>query len=118
VEILQSGVLDGLTTIQPYDVHLDSQANKDFIARYKKMFNSLPNLTSWVSYETVQVIAAAIRQAGSADPARLRDALAAGTFHTIFGDPIRFDDHNLAHLDALILGIQKGKVVLLGKSPT
>jgi branched-chain amino acid transport system substrate-binding protein len=117
-EILQSGVLDGLTTIHPYDVHLDSQANKDFVARYQKKFDSLPNLTSWVSYETVQVIVAAIRDAGSDDPAKLRAALAAGTFHTISGDPIHFDDHNLAHLDALILGIQKGKVIVLGKSPT
>ena len=117
-EILTSGVLDGLTTVHPYDVHLDDPENTDFVARYEKKFNSLPNLTSWVSYEAVQVIAAAVRDAGSDDPAKVRDALAAGTFKTMFGDTIRFDDHDLAHPDALILGIQHGKVVVLGKDPT
>ena len=117
-DTLDSGALDGLTTIHPYDVHRTEPANQEFVARYQKAFNSLPNLTSWAAYEAVRVIAEAARSANSADPAAVRDAIAHGQFKTLFGDTITFDDHNLAHLDALILGIQGKRVVVLGKSPT
>jgi hypothetical protein len=48
----------------------------------------------------------------------VRDAIVNGQFKTIFGDTIKFDDHNLAHLDALILGVQNKRIVVLGRSPT
>jgi branched-chain amino acid transport system substrate-binding protein len=117
-ETLDTGVLDGLTTIHPYDVHRTEPANTAFVARYQAKFNSLPNLTSWASYEAVEVIANAIKAAGSAEPGAVRDAIAKGQFKTIFGDTIAFDDHNLAHLDSLILGVQNKHIVVLGKSPT
>ncbi|MGA9867531.1 MAG: ABC transporter substrate-binding protein [Acetobacteraceae bacterium] len=117
-QMLKSGVLDGLTTVHPYDVHIEDPANSDFVARYQKKFGNLPNLTSWISYEGIEVIADALRKAGSTDPAKLRAALADGTYESMFGDPIRFDDHNLAHLPAFILGVRNGQVVVLGKSPT
>lgn len=116
--IITSGALDGMAVIHPYDIHLDTPENKAFVARYQARFGSLPNLTSWVSYEGVRVIAEAARAAGSADPARLRDAIRAGRFTTILGDTIAFDDHHLAHLDALIIGVDKGRVVVLGRAKT
>jgi branched-chain amino acid transport system substrate-binding protein len=117
-EMLDSGVLDGLTTIQPYDVHWPEPANTAFIARYHTMFHTLPNLTSWASYEAVRVIAQAVTAAGTSEPGAVRDAIVNGEFKTIFGDTIKFDDHNLAHLDALILGVQNKRIVVLGRSPT
>ena len=117
-EVLQSGVLDGLTTIHPYDVHLDNPTNQDFVAHFKKKFATLPVTTSWVCYEAVEVIADAIKAAGSEDPAKVRDALATTTFHSMFGDAIRFDEHNLAHLNAVIVRIQHGQITVLGKTPT
>jgi branched-chain amino acid transport system substrate-binding protein len=117
-EMLDSGVLDGLTTIHPYDVHRPEPANIAFVARYRAMFKTDPNLTSWASYEAVRVIAEAVRAAGTAEPGPVRDAIAKGRFKTIFGDTIAFDDHNLAHLDALILGVRDKHIVVLGKSPT
>ena len=117
-EMLDSGVLDGLTTIHPYDVHRPEPENMAFVERYQAMFHTLPNLTSWASYEAVRVIAQAVQAAGTAEPGTVRDAIAKGQFKTIFGDTIKFDDHNLAHLDALILGVQNKRIVVLGKSPT
>lgn len=114
-DILSSGVLDGLTTIHPYDMHIDNAANRSFVERYRKRFNNDPNLTSWVSYESARVIIAAVQRAGTTDPVKVRDAINAGKFKTMFGDDINFDDHNLAHVEAMILGVQKGKIVVLGK---
>ena len=117
-EIINSGVLNGLTTIHPYDIHLDTPENKAWVARYEARFKSLPNLTSWASYEALRVILEAARRAGTTEPGPVRDAIATGGFKTGLGDTITFDDHNLAHLDALVLGIKDGKVVLLGRSGT
>jgi branched-chain amino acid transport system substrate-binding protein len=113
--ILASGVLDGLTTIHPYDLYVDHPANRSFVERYRKRFNSNPNLTSWVSYEAMRVIIAAIRDAKTAEPGPVRDAIKAGRFKSMFGEDIVFDDNNLAHLEAFILGVQKGRIVVLGK---
>ena len=117
-EMLDSGVLDGLTTIHPWDIHQQEPANKAFVARYQAMFKTDPNLTAWASYEAVRVIAEAVKDAGTSEPGPVRDAIAKGKFKTIFGDTIAFDDHNLAHLDCLILGVQNKQIVVLGKSPT
>jgi branched-chain amino acid transport system substrate-binding protein len=117
-EILASGVLDGLTTIHPYDLSIDNAVNKDFVERYRKKFNNDPNLTSWVSYESARVIIAAVARAGSADAAAVRNAIPGSNFKTMFGETINFDDNNTAHLEAFILGVQKGKFVVLGKIKT
>ncbi len=115
-EFLASGVLDGLTTVHPYDLNIDNAANKSFVERYRKKFGNDPNLTSWASYESARVIIEAVKKAKSAEPGAVRDAIKGGGFTSMFGEPINFDDHNMAHLDAYILGIQKGKFVVLGKT--
>lgn len=115
-EIMASGVLDGLTTIHPYDVHIDTPANQAFVSSYRKAFKSDPNLTSWAAYEAAEVILQAIRDAKSASPKAVQAALKSGHFTTMFGDPMVFDDHNMAHIGAYILGIKEGKVVVLDKT--
>jgi branched-chain amino acid transport system substrate-binding protein len=64
------------------------------------------------------VLIDAIRRAGKADPAAIRDALASTKMPSMLGTVIDFDDHNLAHNNAIILTIKGGKVVVLGMSKT
>ena len=75
-EILASGALDGTTSVQPYTPEIDTPANTAFKARFKAKNGELPNLLSFESYETTKVLIDAIKRAGSADPAKIRDALA------------------------------------------
>lgn len=117
-EILDSGALDGTTTVQPYTPELDTEANEVFKAEFMKRNGELPNLLSFESYETTKVLIDAIKRAGSDDPAKIRDALETTKMESILGSIIEFDENHLAHNNAVIMRIVDGKVVVLGLSKT
>jgi branched-chain amino acid transport system substrate-binding protein len=117
-EIMDSGLLDGTTSVQPYDPAVDTPGNKAFVAAFSKQFNTAPILVSFESYEATHVLLDAIKRAGKTDPAAIRDALAATKYPSILGTTIEFDQNNLAHNNAIILTIRGGKVVVLGMSKT
>jgi len=117
-EILESGFLDGTTSVQPYDPSVDTPANRAFVEKFRKTHEVPPILISFESYEATKVLIDAIRRAGSADPAAIRDALATTKLPSMLGTTIEFDANNLAHNYAVILTIKGGKVVVLGLSKT
>jgi branched-chain amino acid transport system substrate-binding protein len=117
-EIMDSGFLDGTTSVQPYDPSVDTPGNKVFVEAFRKLHNVPPILVSFESYEAMKVLIDAIRRAGKADPAAIRDALATTKMPSILGTTIEFDDHNLAHNNAIILTIKGGKVMVVGMSKT
>jgi branched-chain amino acid transport system substrate-binding protein len=117
-EIMDSGFLDGTTSVQPYDPSVDTPGNKAFVEAFRKLHNVPPILVSFESYEAMKVLIDAIRRAGKADPAAIRDALATAKMPSMLGTVIEFDDHNLAHNNAIILTIKGGKVMVVGMSKT
>ena len=117
-EIMDSGFLDGTTSVQPYDPSVDTPGNKAFVEAFKKLHNVPPILVSFEAYEATKVLIDAIRRAGSTNPAAVRDALVTTKLPSILGTVIEFDDHNLAHNNAIILTIKGGKVVVVGMSKT
>jgi branched-chain amino acid transport system substrate-binding protein len=117
-EIMDSGFLDGTTSVQPYDPSVDTPGNKAFVEAFRKLHNVPPILVSFESYEAMKVVIDAIRRAGNTEPAAIRDALATTKLPSLLGTTIDFDDHNLAHNNAIILTIKSGKVVVVGMSKT
>jgi len=117
-EIMDSGFLDGTTSVQPYDPSVDTPGNRAFVEAFKKLHNVPPILVSFEAYEATKVLIDAIRRAGSTSPAAVRDALVTTKLPSILGTTIEFDDHNLAHNNAIILTIKGGKVVIVGMSKT
>ena len=117
-EIIDSGFLDGTTSVQPYDPSVDTPGNRAFVEAFKKLHNVPPILVSFEAYEATKVLIDAIRRAGTTNPAAVRDALATTKLPSILGTTIEFDDHNLAHNNAIILTIKGGKVVIVGMSKT
>jgi branched-chain amino acid transport system substrate-binding protein len=117
-EILASGFLDGTTSVQPYDVSVDTPANKAFVEAFTKRNSEAPMLISFESYETTNILIEAIRQSGDASPEKIRDALTATKYQSMLGPVLEFDKNNLIHNDAIIFGIKGGKVVILGMSKT
>jgi branched-chain amino acid transport system substrate-binding protein len=118
-EIMASGVLDGTTSVQPYDVNIDTPANKAFIEAYKKKSGgAVPIMVGFESYEATRILLDAIKRAGSTQPAAVRDELAKTKYSSILGTTLEFDKHNLIHNNAVILGVRDGKVVVFGFSKT
>lgn len=117
-EILASGSLDGTTAVQPYTPEVDTPENLAFKEKFKAKYGETPNLLSFESYETTKVVLDALKRAGKADPAAVRDALATTKLPSILGTTIEFDDNHLAHNNAVIMRIVDGKVQILGLSKT
>lgn len=117
-EIMASGFLDGTTSVQPYDSTIDTPANKAFVEAYTKKTGVAPIMVGFESYESTKILIDAIKRAGSTNPTAIRDALAKTKFQSILGTTLEFDQNNLIHNNAVILGIRGGKVVVLGFSKT
>src|SRR5512142_1898065 len=64
---------------------IDTPAHKRFRDAYQAKFNDYPRVGSVVGYSTVKAAAAAIRKAGSTDPAKIAAALSGLAIDTPFG---------------------------------
>ena len=84
-EILASGFLDGTTAVQPYDISVDTPANKAFVEAFTKRNSEAPMLISFESYETINILIEAIRQSGDASPENIRDALTRTKYQSMLG---------------------------------
>jgi branched-chain amino acid transport system substrate-binding protein len=117
-EILQSGAIDGSIAVQPYTPDVDTPAAHTFRDAFQKKYNVLPNLLSRESYEATRVLIDAIKRAGKAEPAAIRNALQTTDFTSMMGTQLKFDDHNLAHDDAVIITVKDGKILIAGLNKT
>ena len=117
-EILASGFLDGTTAVQPYDVSVDTPANKAFVEAFTKRNNEAPMLISFESYETINILIEAMKRSGDATPEKIRDALTQTKYPSMLGPTLEFDKNNLIHNNAIVFGLKGGKVVILGMSKT
>jgi branched-chain amino acid transport system substrate-binding protein len=113
VQIVKAGGMEGSVTAWTYSDLVDTQANKAFVAEVQKLHNQTPVLQTWAGYEAMRLLAQAIRNAGSAEPEKIREALKSIKTTNVMGAPISFDDHNQAGKVVLIEGIEGRKVTLL-----
>jgi ABC-type branched-subunit amino acid transport system substrate-binding protein len=79
-----------------YDVAEDKALNTAFVAGFEKKNGSKPYYVEADAYLAAETLFAGIRKAGSADPAKVRDALDDLTFDSIVGKvTMRAGDHQL-----------------------
>jgi len=75
----------GFSQWEPLPDILKHPGMKEYIAEYKKRYGEEPNYHAGGTYGALQVTEAALKQAGSFDSQKLRDALASIETTTIFG---------------------------------
>lgn len=97
-----------------YSAHFspDDQAPRvrTFIAAYQKRWNGeTPDAWSALAYDSVYVLADALRRAGSTDNAKLRDALAATRDFDGVTGRTSFDKHRNPSKPAAIIAIRNGR---------
>ena len=112
VQIIEAGGLEGSISAWTYNAEIDSPQNKEFAAKIKAKHNSTPYLQTWGSYDSVRVIAQAIKEAGSTDSTKVRDALKSLTFTPVHGKTVKFDDHNQAGKYVILQTVKDKKVVI------
>ena len=109
VDLLATGKFDGSWTVYPYYDGYDGAKNVAFVNAFKARFKQGPHYVAYSTYEAVKLVADAVKRAGGTDPAALQKALAASNFPGILG-PIKFDDHNQAHNNLMLMQVVKGKL--------
>ncbi len=91
-----------------------SDALKKFAARYKTAYNQDASAFSALGYDTIMLLADAIKRAGSSDPAAIQKALAQTTnFPGLTGSISFTADSHVPQKDVTILAV-KGSQITLG----
>ena len=92
-----------------------SDINKNFVAAYEKAYGAKPDVFAALSYDSALLIAEAIKNAGSAEPAKINEAMAKiNGFNGVSGS-VTFDAQHNPVKSAVILEYVDGKQSLKTK---
>lgn len=105
--------LEGAVEAAAWLPAFDSPESKAFVEKFKTEYNEAPNNHAYVHWDTVNLLAKAIHEAGSPEQGKVRDALSKIKYKSPVGD-VTFDDHNQARLPMILLQIENGKPSIKG----
>jgi branched-chain amino acid transport system substrate-binding protein len=85
-----------------------SPAVQNFVKQYKQKFNETPDAMAALGYDSVMILADAMKKTGSTDGAKVRDALAAEKDFPGVTGSLTMDANRNASKPAVILAIKNG----------
>lgn len=107
-------VLEGAVESTLWVPGVDHPRSKQFVEDYQKAYGGeVPNFLAYSYWESVQLLAKAIREAKGTKPEALQKAFQTMEYESVLG-PVRFDDHHQANLPMLLLEVKDGSPVPLG----
>lgn len=86
-------------------------AIQDFVKKYKEKHGKAPDAMAALGYDSMMILAEAIKKAGTTEGKALRDAIAATKDHPGITGKITLDEKRNANKPAVILTIKDGKFV-------
>ncbi len=110
-QVFQAGgaALDGAYITSNYSADDPSPAARKFTSDYKKRYGNQPDAVAALAYDAMQLIADALKRAGTSEPAKLRDAIAqTANFNGITGG-MTINAERRLNKPALIFKLQDGK---------
>ena len=94
-EIAGKAALENTFFSSLYSPDDTSDLNKEFVAEYKKAYNINPDVFAALAYDSTLLVAKAIEDAGSADPAKIAEAMAKiKGFKGVSGEVTFNEEHN------------------------
>lgn len=104
--------MEGSISAWTYNHEIDAVENKAFVDKIKAKHKSTPYLQTWGSYDSLRIIAQAIKAAGSTDTTAVRDAMKKLKFTTVLGKDVTFDDHNQAGKFVVLQTVKDKKITV------
>lgn len=98
-----------------YSVDSTDPQSRDFVQRFTQRFQRPPTGVSALGYDALALIADAIRRAGSTEPAKIREALAATENFSGVTGKIALDAQRNARKPAVIIQVREGKFRFLAR---
>ena len=114
-EIAGKAALENTFFSSLYSPDDTSDLNKEFVAEYKKAYNTNPDVFAALAYDSTLLVAKAIEDAGSADPAKIAEAMAKiKGFKGVSGEVTFNEEHNPIK-SAVIIEHKDGKQTFKAK---
>ena len=108
-EIAGKAALENTFFSSLYSPDDTSDLNKEFVAEYKKAYNTNPDVFAALAYDSTLLVAKAIEDAGSADPAKIAEAMAKiKGFQGVSGE-VTFNEQHNPIKSAVIIEHKDGK---------
>jgi branched-chain amino acid transport system substrate-binding protein len=112
--IIEAGGMEKSVSAWQYSALIGSAQNKAFAEKIKAKHNAEPYLQTWAGYDCIRVLAQAIKEAGSTDGTKIKDAMKGMSFTNVMGKVVKFDDHNQAGHWVALNTVLNRKVALAG----
>lgn len=87
----------------------DDPAVQEFVTKFRERFNETPDAMAALGYDSARVLADAIRRAGSTDPDKIRDAIAATKDFPGATGKTTIDENRNASKPAVIITVEDGQ---------
>jgi branched-chain amino acid transport system substrate-binding protein len=111
---LAGNASEGIPLVIRYSATLDNPHNKQFVTDFKTASaGQEPDQYAQAGYDSIYLLAEAIKRAGSTNPVEVRDALAKSDYVSVTGTPIRFDERNQATTKLYVAVIKDGRRVIV-----
>lgn len=108
-EIAGKAALENTFFSSLYSPDDTSDLNKEFVAEYKKAYNTNPDVFAALAYDSTLLVAKAIEDAGSANPAKIGEAMAKiKGFKGVSGE-VTFNEQHNPIKSAVIIEHKDGK---------
>ena len=88
---------------------------EEFVKKFKAKYNETPDAMAALGYDSALVLVDAIKRAGTTEPAKLRDAIAATKNFEGVAGTITLDEHRNATKSGVMLTIENGKFKFVEK---
>lgn len=112
-QFIASGIFDKTAGISVFTPSSPDTQLQDFVRAYHEKYGLVPTQRAAFAFEATQLIADAIKRAGSDEPAAIQQALKASSMNSFLGGNFKMDEHNHAHTSMQIIGVRGGKAVAL-----
>lgn len=107
-EIAGSAALNNTYFSSLYSPEDSSDINKNFVAAYEKAYGQKPDVFAALSYDSALLVAEAIKNAGSTEPAKISEAMAKINGFSGVSGSVTFDDKHNPVKSAVILEYKDG----------
>mgnify|MGYP000753979158 FL=1 len=107
-EIAGAAALNNTYFSSLYSPEDSSDINKNFVAAYEKAYGQKPDVFAALSYDSALLVAEAIKNAGSIEPAKISEAMAKINGFSGVSGSVTFDDKHNPVKSAVILEYKDG----------